>query len=111
MSKELPGFLANRLMEAVWREALHLVANDMATVEQIDRCYGDMGRGCAGLLDGAVYDAPLGRWRRWHGPHARPFWAGLERTLGHGSKRQNLPLSCIKRWWLAVNEKRQWSLP
>lgn len=36
MSKELPGFLANRLMEAVWREALHLVANDMATVEEID---------------------------------------------------------------------------
>lgn len=36
MTKELPGFLANRLMEAVWREALHLVANDMATVEEID---------------------------------------------------------------------------
>ena len=36
MSRELPGFLANRLLEAVWRESLHLVAAGMATVEEID---------------------------------------------------------------------------
>lgn len=36
MDRELPGFIANRLQEAVWREALHMVANDEATVEQID---------------------------------------------------------------------------
>lgn len=36
MDRELPGFLANRLQEAVWREALHMVAEGEATVEQID---------------------------------------------------------------------------
>jgi carnitine 3-dehydrogenase len=32
----LPGFIATRLQEALWREALHMVANGEATVEQID---------------------------------------------------------------------------
>ena len=36
MTKELPGFLANRLQEAIWREALHMVAAGEATVEEID---------------------------------------------------------------------------
>lgn len=36
MTRELPGFLANRLQEAVWREALHMVAAGEATVEEID---------------------------------------------------------------------------
>lgn len=36
MDREVPGFVANRLQEAIWREALHMVANEEATVEQID---------------------------------------------------------------------------
>jgi carnitine 3-dehydrogenase len=36
MTKELPGFLANRLQEAIWREALHMVASGEATVEELD---------------------------------------------------------------------------
>src|SRR5262249_50733845 len=28
MTKELPGFLGNRLQDAIWREALHMVAAD-----------------------------------------------------------------------------------
>ncbi|NGO71538.1 3-hydroxyacyl-CoA dehydrogenase NAD-binding domain-containing protein [Streptomyces boncukensis] len=36
MDRELPGFIANRLQEALWREALHMVANGEATVEEID---------------------------------------------------------------------------
>jgi carnitine 3-dehydrogenase len=36
LTKEIPGFVADRLMEAIWREALHMVANEMATVEEID---------------------------------------------------------------------------
>jgi carnitine 3-dehydrogenase len=36
MDREVPGFIANRLQEAMWREALHMVANGDATVEQID---------------------------------------------------------------------------
>ncbi len=37
MNKEVPGFIATRLQEAIWREALHMVANGEATVEQIDQ--------------------------------------------------------------------------
>ena len=36
LSREIPGFIATRLQEAIWREALHMVANDEATVEEID---------------------------------------------------------------------------
>lgn len=33
---ELAGFIAARLQEAMWREMLHMVANDEATVQEID---------------------------------------------------------------------------
>jgi len=36
LSGELPGFVGNRLQEALWREALHMVAAGEATVEEID---------------------------------------------------------------------------
>ena len=36
MDREVPGFVATRLQEALWREALHMVANGEATVAQID---------------------------------------------------------------------------
>jgi carnitine 3-dehydrogenase len=36
MTREVPGFVATRLQEAIWREALHMVENGEATVEQID---------------------------------------------------------------------------
>ena len=36
LDREIDGFLADRLMEALWREALWLVDDEVATVEQID---------------------------------------------------------------------------
>ena len=36
LSRELPGFVGNRLQEAMWREALHMVAAGEASVEEID---------------------------------------------------------------------------
>ena len=33
---EIDGFVADRLLEALWREALWLVNDDVATVEEID---------------------------------------------------------------------------
>jgi carnitine 3-dehydrogenase len=36
MARELPGFIGNRLQDAMWREALHMVAEGEATVAQID---------------------------------------------------------------------------
>ncbi len=34
--REVDGFIADRLLEALWREALWLVADDVATVEDVD---------------------------------------------------------------------------
>jgi carnitine 3-dehydrogenase len=36
LDAEVPGFVANRLQEALWREALHMVASGEASVAQID---------------------------------------------------------------------------
>lgn len=36
LPREIAGFIATRLQEALWREALHMVANGEATPEQID---------------------------------------------------------------------------
>lgn len=34
--KEIPGFLSDRLQEALWREVLHLVNDGVATTEELD---------------------------------------------------------------------------
>jgi carnitine 3-dehydrogenase len=36
MEQEVPGFVGNRLQEALWREALHMIEAGEATAEQID---------------------------------------------------------------------------
>ena len=36
MQRELPGFLGNRLQDAIWREVLHMVGAGEATVEELD---------------------------------------------------------------------------
>jgi carnitine 3-dehydrogenase len=36
MDREVPGFVGNRLQEALWREALHMIDSGEATVQQID---------------------------------------------------------------------------
>ncbi len=35
--REVPGHVANRLQAALWREAIHLVAEGVATVEDVDK--------------------------------------------------------------------------
>lgn len=35
--REVPGHVANRLQAALWREAIHLVASGVASVEDVDR--------------------------------------------------------------------------
>jgi carnitine 3-dehydrogenase len=36
MEHEVSGFVGNRLQEALWREALHMIDSGQATVQQID---------------------------------------------------------------------------
>jgi carnitine 3-dehydrogenase len=37
LRREIPGFVANRLQEAVWREMLHMIDTGEATFEEVDR--------------------------------------------------------------------------
>jgi carnitine 3-dehydrogenase len=53
MDHEVPGFIANRLQEALWREALHMVDAGEATVEQIDLSITD-GPGLRWALQGPM---------------------------------------------------------
>ena len=67
MDRELPGFIANRLQEAIWREALHMVAAGEATPEEIDR---------------SITDGPGLRWPV-HGPCLTFHLAGGEGGMAH----------------------------
>ncbi|GAB3697031.1 3-hydroxyacyl-CoA dehydrogenase NAD-binding domain-containing protein [Nocardiopsis oceani] len=67
MDQELPGFIGNRIQEAAWREALHMVAEGEATVEQIDL---------------AMTSGPGLRWA-FHGPCLTFHLAGGEGGMAH----------------------------
>jgi carnitine 3-dehydrogenase len=67
MEHEVPGFIANRLQEALWREALHMVAAGEATVEQIDL---------------SITDGPGLRWPI-HGPMMTFHLAGGQGGMAH----------------------------
>jgi len=41
VKKELPGYLSDRLQEALWREALHIINEGYATTEDLDRAIED----------------------------------------------------------------------
>ena len=41
LKKELPGYLSDRLQEALWREGLHIINEGHATTEQLDRAIED----------------------------------------------------------------------
>jgi len=58
LTRELPGFIGNRLQEALWREALHMVAAGEATVEEIDASIAH-GPGLRGALMGPFLPSPL----------------------------------------------------
>jgi carnitine 3-dehydrogenase len=103
LSRELPGFVGNRLQEAMWREALHMVAAGEATVEEIDESimfgpglrWALMGpcltfhlaggaRGMAHMLDhfGAALLEP---WTRLEAP---PLTAELRQRMIDGCERE-----------------------
>ena len=41
VKKELPGYLADRLQEALWREALHIINEGYASTKELDRSIED----------------------------------------------------------------------
>jgi carnitine 3-dehydrogenase len=78
--KEVPGHIANRLQVALWREALHLVAEGVGSVEDVDA---------------AIAYGPGLRWAAM-GPHLTFHLAGGAGGMAHFFDHLG---PAIERWW------------
>ena len=78
--KEIPGHLANRLQAALWREAVHLVAEGVASVADVDA---------------AIAYGPGLRWAIM-GPHLTFHLAGGSGGMKHFMHHLAAPLQA---WW------------
>lgn len=78
--KEVPGHLANRLQAAIWREAVHLVAEGVATVADVDA---------------AISEGPGLRWALM-GPHTTFHLAGGEGGIAHFLHHL---MPAVTSWW------------
>ncbi len=84
MHKEIPGHVANRLQAALWREAIHLVVEGVASIEDVDK---------------AVWAGPGLRWSIM-GPHML-----FSLASGGPSGVRGMDMFCQRyrdsfhRWW------------
>ena len=80
VKKELPGYLADRLQEALWREALHIVNEGYASTEDLDRSIED-GPGLRWSLMGIFLTYHLAGGENRNETYARTIWTGVKITL------------------------------
>ncbi|WP_243274571.1 3-hydroxyacyl-CoA dehydrogenase NAD-binding domain-containing protein [Streptomyces albus subsp. chlorinus] len=100
MERELPGFIANRLQEALWREALHMVANGEATVKEIDDSITEgpglrwafMGPCLTFALAGG--EGGMGHMLDHFGPSLKSPWTRLEAPELDGALRDAMVAGC-----------------
>jgi 3-hydroxyacyl-CoA dehydrogenase len=78
--KEVPGHLANRLQAALWREAVHLVEDGVASVADVDA---------------AITEGPGLRWALM-GPHATFHLAGGAGGMAHFMDHL---MPAVTSWW------------
>ena len=111
VKKELPGYLSDRLQEALWREGLHIINEGHATTEDLDRAIED-GPGLRWSLMGTFLTFHLagGKMGMRHmleqfGPALKLPWTKLKapklsnkliNRLVEGTKRQSKGKSVIK---------------
>ncbi len=95
LRRELEGFVANRLQSALWREALHLIAEGAATTAEIDQ---------------AVTHGPGLRWALM-GPslthHLAGGAGGMEHTLAQFGPAMELPWSKLAAPALSEDLRRR----
>ncbi|MEO1199412.1 MAG: 3-hydroxyacyl-CoA dehydrogenase NAD-binding domain-containing protein [Pseudomonadota bacterium] len=80
VNKEVPGHVANRLQAALWREAIHLVKEGVASVEDVDK---------------AVWAGPGLRWAAM-GPHMLFHLGAGEGGMAEFCSRY---APSFHRWW------------
>jgi len=81
--KEVPGHLANRLQAALWREAVHLVAEGVASVADVDA---------------AISEGPGLRWALM-GPHATFHLGGGAGGMAHFLDHIG---PAVEGWWTGM---------
>ena len=81
---EIDGFLSDRLQEALWREALHLINDDVATTEELDAAI-TFGPGLRWAVIGTCLafhmaggDDGMRQFMRQFGPTLKAPWTRLE---------------------------------
>ena len=84
LKNELPGYLSDRLQEALWREALHIINEGYATTENLDRSIED-GPGLRYSLMGTFLTFHLAGGR-----------AGMKHMLEQFGPALNLPWTKLK---------------
>lgn len=72
LRKDIPGFIANRLQAALFREACHLLEQGIADAEQIDTVVRE-GLGLRWAVSGPFETADLGGLDIWHNVAAHLF--------------------------------------
>jgi 3-hydroxyacyl-CoA dehydrogenase len=87
INKEVVGHVANRLQAAVWREAIHLALENVASVEDIDA---------------AMSQGPGLRWAVF-GPHMTFHLGGGQGGMGHFLDHLKGP---IQTWWDDLGDAR-----
>ncbi len=80
VKKELPGYLADRLQEALWREGLHIINEGYATTKDLDRAIED-GPGLRWSLMGTFFNFSLSRWQTRNEAYVRTIWTSIKITM------------------------------
>ncbi len=116
LSKEIPGFIATRLQEAIWRESLHMVANGEATVEEIDFAIAN-GPGPRWALMGPCMAFHIGGGEggmaynlEQFGPALKLPWTRLEAPELTSELRDRMVAGCVReadgRDYASLNRQR-----
>ena len=84
LNKEVPGYIVNRLTAALWREAVSLVANGVASAEDVDRAF------CMGI---GLRDPLLGPCLRAH-----VAGGGIERFIDNYDQSYSIRWRTMETW-------------
>ena len=97
VKKELPGYLADRLQEALWREALHIVNEGYASTKDLDRAIED-GPGLRWSLMGIFLTYHLAGGKVRNETYARTIWACFKTTMDQTKSSNSFKKTIIKSY-------------
>jgi 3-hydroxyacyl-CoA dehydrogenase len=122
LQKEVPGFIANRLAVALWREAVDLVMRGVCSVEDVDKalCFGPglryalmgpnltyhLGGGPQGIQGLIKHIGPsvelwwddMAVWKKLPSGWAEMAQEGVLREMAHRAPEQGMTNEEIVRW-------------